>query len=133
MTDLIIKIVRFSGPTSSALGTVDTSRRYVQNASGGSETRRVEGGDESGARNRATHNGSISAENGLWPFPEDPSLFGIEKNVACVIEPAGSDSTTTDAIDADGHGRRFGGAEQSDARMEDEIDADGHGGRFGEV
>jgi len=50
-----------------------------------------------------------------------------------VIEPAESDSTTRDAIDADGHGRRFGGAQQSEARMEDEMDADGHGGRLKEV
>jgi hypothetical protein len=133
MTDLIIKIVRFSGPTSSARGTVDTSRRYVQNVPSGSETRRVEGGDESGASNGAAHDRSTSAENGLWPFPEDPSVFGIEKTVACVIEPAGSDSSMRDAIDADGHGRRFGGAQQSEDRMEDEIDVDGHGGRVSEV
>jgi hypothetical protein len=127
MTDLIIKIVRFSGPTSSARGTVDTSRKYVQYGSG-SETARVEGGDESGATNRAA-----TAENGPWPFPEDPSLFGIEKTAACEIEPADSDGTTRDALDADGHGSRSWGAQLSEARMEDALDADGHGRRFGEV
>jgi hypothetical protein len=131
MTDLIIKIVRHTGPSSSARGTVDTSHRYVQNASGGSETRRVEGGKESGAPNRARYGASASAENGPWPFPADPSLFGVEKIVGCEIEPAESESTTRDAIDADGGGRRFGGAQRSEDRLEDMIDVDGQGGRFG--
>jgi hypothetical protein len=154
MTDLIIKIVRYSGPTSSASGTVDTSRRHVQHTSR-SEAGRLEGVNGSGATNGAANSASVSAENGPWPFPEDPSLFGIEKTVACQIEPADSESTMRDVdadgngrqcdssqqsdgrmedeIDADGHGRQYGGSHQINGRMEDEIDADGHGRRFGEV
>jgi hypothetical protein len=113
MTDLIIKIVRFShGPRSSIHGTElqDSNAKYIPDTAIRSGTKRPVFGTLSCESNRGTYNASVSAENGQWQFPNEPSLFGIEKTVVCEVEAEESEATMKDVINNDAHGRRLGGA-----------------------
>jgi hypothetical protein len=107
MTELIIKIVRFSDSNRGTEHSHKTNGEYIPDtAVRRCSTKRAEFSVTSIGSNRATYNASVSAENGQWPLPARASLFGIEKTIECEVEAEESENTIQ-SVDAEAQGTRL--------------------------
>jgi hypothetical protein len=105
MTELIVKIVRFSESNWGTEQSHNTSSEYIPDtAVRRLSTKKAELCVTSIGSNRATYNTSVSAEDGQRPFPAKASLFGIEKIVECDVKAEVSENTIQH-IDVEAQGR----------------------------